>query len=119
MAVADGGELVVMAPGVHSFGEKEIIDKLIRRHGYVTTPELMAAIDTDEELQQNLVAAAHLMLSSSEKRFTITYCPPTDGPISREDIEGVHLQYGDCTEMLQRYDPAKLQPGHNTMEDGT
>ena len=54
MAVADGGELVVMAPGVHSFGEKEVIDRLIRRHGYVTTPELMAAIETDEELQDNL-----------------------------------------------------------------
>jgi hypothetical protein len=119
MAVADGGELVVMAPGVHSFGEKEVIDKLIRRHGYVTTPELMAAIESDEELQQNLVAAAHLMLSSNEKRFTTTYCPPTGGPISREDIEGVHLQYGDLAEMLQRYDPGKLKPGHNTLEDGT
>ena len=54
MAVADGGELVVMAPGVHSFREKEVIDRLIRRHGYVTTPELMAAIETDEELQDNL-----------------------------------------------------------------
>ena len=79
----------------------------------------MAAIDSDEELQQNLVAAARLMLSSSEKRFTITYCPPTDGPISREDIESVHLQYGDLAEMLQRYDPRKLQPGLNTLEDGT
>jgi len=65
------------------------------------------------------VAAAHLMLSSSENRFSITYCPPVDGPISREDIEGVHLQHGDLNEMLARYDPAKLQPGPNTLDDGT
>jgi hypothetical protein len=65
------------------------------------------------------VAAAHLMLSSSENRFRITYCPPVDGPISREDIEGVHLQHGDLNEMLARYDPAKLQPGPNTLDDGT
>ena len=31
LMVADGGELVVLAPGVRSFGERETLDRLIRR----------------------------------------------------------------------------------------
>lgn len=38
MAIADGGELIVLAPGVHRFGEDQRIDELIRKYGYRTTP---------------------------------------------------------------------------------
>ena len=34
MAIADGGELIVLAPGVETFGEDPEIDRLIRKYGY-------------------------------------------------------------------------------------
>ena len=33
MAIASGGELVVLAPGVKEFGEDKEIDRLIRKYG--------------------------------------------------------------------------------------
>ncbi len=110
MAIATGGELVVLAPGVKGFGEDPGIDRLIRRHGYRTTPQIMSAIQADPELAGSLSAAAHLIHGSSEGRFTVTYCP---GRLSRSEVEGVGYGYGDLAAMTQRYDPARLQDGWN------
>jgi len=115
MAIADGGELVVLAPGVREFGEDSEIDRLIRKYGYVTTPEVLRAVENNPELGANLSAAAHLIHGSSENRFKITYCP---GHLSREEIEGVNYCYGDLSEMERRYDAASLKDGFNTMPDG-
>lgn len=112
MAIADGGELIVLAPGVRGFGEDPGIDKLIRRYGYRTTPEIMAALHDRVDLRGSLSAAAHLIHGSSEGRFTITYCP---GRLSRAEIEGVGYRWGDLAEMTRRYDPAKLVDGWNTV----
>jgi nickel-dependent lactate racemase len=115
MAIADGGELVVLAPAVKEFGEDQEIDRLIRKYGYRTTPEILDFVRKNRDLQNNLSAAAHLIHGSSEGRFTITYCP---GQLTREEIEGVGFAYGDLKEMTARYDPEKLQDGFNTMPDG-
>jgi nickel-dependent lactate racemase len=115
MAIADAGELIVLAPGVKEFGEDSEIDRLIRKHGYVTTPEVMQAIETDPDLGQNLSAAAHLIHGSSEGRFTVTYCP---GYLSQEEIESVNYRYGDLEAMSQRYDVNTLKDGYNVMPDG-
>ncbi len=106
MAIADGGELIVLAPGVRSFGEDPEIDRLIRKYGYRTTPEIMRFVDENAELQANLSAAAHLIHGSSEERFPITYCP---GGLSREEIEGVGYAFADLAPMQQRYDVVALQ----------
>jgi nickel-dependent lactate racemase len=115
MAIADGGELVVLAPGVKTFGEDPAIDRLIRKYGYRTTPEIMQELRDNGDLQGNLSAAAHLIHGSSENRFTITYCP---GHLTRDEIEGVGYRYGDLTEMLARYNPDALRDGWNTSPDG-
>ncbi len=115
MALADGGELIVLAPGLKEFGEDPEIDRLIRKYGYVGTPAVMAALETHDELGQNLSAAAHLIHGSSEGRFSITYCP---GQLSREEIEGVNFQYADLAAMMARYDPDVLKEGVNVMNDG-
>ena len=115
MAIDDGGELIVLAPAVQTFGEDQQIDRLIRKYGYRTTPEIMQFMQENEDLQQNLSAAAHLIHGSSENRFRITYCP---GQLDRSEIEGVGYQYGDLQEMLRRYDPERLTDGWNTMDDG-
>ncbi len=115
MAIADDGELVVLAPGVSTFGEDPQIDRLIRKYGYRDTPAIMQAVRETDDLPGNLSAAAHLIHGSSEGRFRITYCP---GKLAREEIEGVGYQYADLDAVLRRYDPAVLKPGWNTMPDG-
>jgi nickel-dependent lactate racemase len=113
MALADDAELIVLAPGVHEFGEDAAIDALIRKYGYCGTPATLEAVKQDPELANNLSAAAHLIHGSSEGRFTIRYCP---GHLTQAEIEGVHFAYGDLATYTARYDPAKLADGWNTVD---
>lgn len=115
MAIADGGELVVMAPGVTMFGEDPEIDRLIRKFGYKGTPEVLRNVAKDDALKNNLSAAAHLIHGSSEGRFAITYCA---GGLSRQDVENAGFRYAPVDAMLKRYNPADLSEGHNRMPDG-
>ncbi|MFO7999869.1 MAG: lactate racemase domain-containing protein [Marinilabilia sp.] len=115
MALADGAELIVLAPGLKEFGEDQTIDKLIRKYGYMGTPPILEATEKNADLQDNLGAAAHLIHGSSEGRFSITYCP---GHLSREEIESVNFGYAPFEEMVKRYDPEKLKDGKNIMPDG-
>lgn len=115
MLIADEGELIVLAPGVRTFGEDPEIDKLIRRFGYRTTPEVMGFVEQHESLRQNLSAAAHLIHGSPEGRFRVTYCP---GGLSRQEVESVGYEYADLQETRQRYEPSELQQGWNAMLDG-
>ena len=115
MAIADDGELIVLGPGVREFGEDPEIDRLIRKYGYVKTPDVLAAVQANEDLRGNLSAAAHLIHGSSEGRFRITYCP---GHLTRKEIEGVNFGYADLDTMTQRYNPASLRDGFNTRPDG-
>lgn len=115
MAIADEGELIVLAPGLKEFGEDKEIDRLIRKYGYVTTPEVLGFVAKNEDLRNNLSAAAHLIHGSSEGRFKITYCP---GNISKEEIESVNFNYSDLDSMMKKYDPEKLNDGINKMPDG-
>ena len=115
MALADGGQLVVLAPGLKEFGEDKEIDRLIRKYGYLSSEEILYLTNENDELQQNLSAAAHLIHGSSENRFDITYCP---GYLSQQEIESVNYQYADYHSMQKKYDPKKLQDGWNTMPDG-
>jgi nickel-dependent lactate racemase len=115
MAIADGGELIVLAPGLKEFGEDKEIDRLIRKYGYKTTPEILKFVEENDDLKNNLSAAAHLIHGSSENRFSITYCP---GNLSKEEIESVNFKYADLTTMTNKYDPGKLVDGYNTLSDG-
>lgn len=113
MAMADGGELIVLAPGLKEFGEDKEIDRLIRKYGYVGTDKVLELVEEHDELKNNLSAAAHLIHGSSEGRFNITYCP---GNISKEEIESVNFAYADLGEMMSKYDPKVLKDGFNTVE---
>ncbi len=113
MALADGGELIVLAPAVREFGEDKTIDALIRKYGYRGTPAILAAVDANPDLASELGAASHLIHASSEGRFTITWCP---GHLTREEVEGVGFGYGDLAAMLKKYDPAKLTHGYNRVD---
>jgi nickel-dependent lactate racemase len=113
MALADGAELIVLAPGVREFGEDPAIDALIRKYGYRGTPETLRLVQENEDLASSLGAAAHLIHGSSEGRFTITYCP---GRLNRAEIEGAGFRYAPLDNMLARYNPARLRDGVNELD---
>lgn len=115
MAIADAGELVVLAPGVHTFGEDKEIDRLIRKYGYRGTDYVLKAVAANDELKQNLSAAAHLIHGSSEGRFAIRYCP---GHLSKEEVESAGYLYGDLAAMQARYVTDRTVEGWNVTADG-
>ncbi|KAK1741857.1 putative lactate racemase-like protein [Skeletonema marinoi] len=114
MAIDDGGELIVLAPWVETFGEDDCIDSLIRKVGYVGTPGIMQAMENDDELKSNLSAVAHLIHGSSEGRFSVTYCP---GKLTKEEVESVGYKYSDLEKMKQVYNIETLKDGWNTRTD--
>ena len=119
MAIADGGELIVLAPALREFGEDKQIDKLIRKYGYRGTPLTLEAVDKNEDIRNNLSAAAHLIHGSSEGRFSITYCPGKEaGNLSKKEIESVGFQYGDLDMMCKKYRPQSLMDGFHKLPDG-
>lgn len=115
MAIADNGELIILAPGLKEFGEDHEIDRLIRKYGYRGTPATLQAVKEHEELRNNLSAAAHLIHGSSEDRFRITYCP---GSLTENEIKSVNFNYADYRVMIRKYNPEKLKEGINIMPDG-
>ncbi|MST63232.1 lactate racemase domain-containing protein [Schaalia hyovaginalis] len=115
MAIADGGELLIIAPGVERFGEQPEVDALIRKYGYIGQREVIDRYRVEPDLQDIPHAAAHLPHSSSEGRFTIRYAP---GHLSREEIESVGFAYMDPAEAITRYNPQTMAEGWNTMPDG-
>ena len=116
MAMADGGELIIMAPGLAHFGEDAGIDTLIRKYGYRSSPEIRTFVRGNEDLASSLSAAAHLIHGSSEGRFKVTYAP---GPaISQADIEGVGYGYASLEAMLKKYDVEKMSLGWNKLPSG-
>jgi nickel-dependent lactate racemase len=103
LAMADGGELFIVAPGVSRFGEDPTVDALIRRHGYHGREAALQAMAADPELAANLAAVAHLIHGSTEGRFSVTYAP---GPeLSRAEVEAVGFRYLALDEALERFPP--------------
>ena len=113
MALADGAELIVLAPALKEFGEDKTIDRLIRKYGYANTPAILKAVEENADIQENLGAAAHLIHGSSEGRFSITYCPGDH--ISKEEIESVNYGYAPYAEMMEKYNVNQLKDGWNTV----
>lgn len=115
MAIADGGELIILAPGVRQFGEDKKVDSLIRKYGYRGRIEILEALRRNKDLQENMGAAAHLIHGSSDGRFQITYAVRE---ISQEEICEVGYQSANYDLMARRYPPEKLQPGFQITPEG-
>ena len=115
MAIADGGELLILAPGLKRFGEQPEVDAIIRKYGYCGTPKVMEAYKTESDLIDLAHATAHLIHGSSEGRFTIRYAP---GHVSEEDVKTVGFEYADLAEMQKLYPADEMKPGWNTTASG-
>lgn len=115
MAIADDGELIVLAPGVNKFGEDNENDLLIRKYGYVGREKVLQLTKENDDLQNNLSVAAHLIHGSSDGRFKITYAVEH---LTKEEIEKANFKYMPLREAYKKYDPKKLKDGFNTLDDG-
>lgn len=115
MALADGGELLVLAPGLKRFGEQPDVDAIIRKYGYSGTPRVMEEYGRQADLQELAHATAHLMHGSSEGRFQITYAP---GHLTQAEMESVNFCYADLAAMTNRYRPDERREGWNRTDDG-
>ena len=116
MAMADGGELIILAPGVEKFGEDAECDRLIRKYGYRGRLHTLEQFKRPEngDLRANMGAAAHLIHGSSDCRFSVTCAVKA---ISRAAIEAVGYQSADYDALAAKYDPQKLAYGYNTVCD--
>jgi nickel-dependent lactate racemase len=115
MAVADGGELIILCPGINSFGEDPSNDFIIRKYGYQSVDNLLRAFKDNGDLDNYLTPLSHLLISSPENRFKVTYSAKN---ISRKEIESVHCTYADYEEIVKKYNPFTLKEGENIMPDG-
>ena len=115
MAMADGGELIILAPGVERFGEDLQVDGLIRKYGYKGRLHTLEEFNKpeNEDLRANMGAAAHLIHGSSDGRFSITYAVKE---ISQEEIAGVGFIPASYDELAKKYDPHALSFGYNTVD---
>ncbi|MCD7907983.1 MAG: D-mannonate epimerase, partial [Clostridium sp.] len=116
MMIADGGELLVIAPGLRRFGENAEVDGLIRRYGYRGTPRTMELVEQGAFVGADMVSA-HMIHSSSEGRFSITYAVDPEN-MTREEIEGVGYRYMELSKALERYPVEQLSEGAQVMPDG-
>lgn len=111
--IADGGDLIVIAPGVERFGEQAEVDAMIRKYGYKGTPNTLKAYAADPVLHDLAHASAHLIHGSTEGRFNVTYAP--SDKLSKEEIESIGYNYLSLDEAMKRYDVANLKDGFNTV----
>ena len=115
MAIADGGELIILAPGVTKFGEDAQVDRLIRKYGYKGRLHTLEEFNRPEntDLRENMGAAAHLIHGSSDGRFSIAYAVKE---ITQQEIQGAGFRPADYDELAKKYDPKTLKYGYNTVD---
>jgi nickel-dependent lactate racemase len=112
MAIADKGELIILAPGVRKFGEDSENDRLIRKYGYIGRENILAKVAKNDDLKNNMSVTAHIIHGSSDGRFSISYAVRH---LTREEVEKVGFKYLDYDETVKKYDPSRLKEGYNTV----
>lgn len=115
MAMANGGQLIILAPGVKMFGEDPDNDRLIRKYGYVGREKVLELVKQNDDLKNCLSVAAHLIHGSSDGRFEITYCTKL---LSEQEVRSVNFNYIPYDDAALQYDPLKLKDGYNTLANG-
>ncbi len=116
MALADGGELVVIAPGLKRFGEQPEVDAFIRKYGYVGTPRVMEQYRQNADMQDLAHATAHLIHGSSEGRFNDHV---RAGPsVARRKSKASTSATPTSTTRSPATGPTECKQGWNTTADG-
>ncbi|MGL4677255.1 MAG: lactate racemase domain-containing protein [Brevinema sp.] len=115
MLIADGGELIILAPGVRQFGENDEINQLIQKYGYRGRENILKFYDNYSQDKPSYMVGAHLIHGSSDGRFSITYAVQH---LSKEEIENVGFTYLSLEQAYKKYKLETLSPGVNILEDG-
>ncbi len=120
MAMQEGGELVVIAPGLRSYVDdpqkNPQMDALLQNYGYRGKACIMDAVEVDPELKANLSVAAHLMHGSPDNRFDVTFA--TDpARMSDEAVKRVGFNWMHEREARQHYKPEGLSAGYHLSAD--
>ena len=111
--IEDGGELLIIAPGLKKFGEDEQNDQLIRKYGYAGREKVLKLVEEKEDLKNNLSVAAHLIHGSTNGRFkAVIACED----LTKEEIENVNFEYQPLNQALEKYNLEDLQPGFNQLD---
>ncbi len=146
MALADGGELVIIAPGLVRFGEQPAVNALIRKHGYCGTPRIMEAYKRDSGVVEQGSGGGRVEDNRANALRLHSSAPPllpslhdlahaaahlihgssegrfrityAPGHLSPADIEAVRYEFLDIQSALTRYRPENCQPGWNSTADG-
>lgn len=113
MAIADDGDLIILAPGVMKFGEDTENDKCIRKYGYLGREKILKLSKGNQDLQNNKSVAAHLIHGSSDGRFRITYAVKK---LRQCEVENAGFEYMDYDEAVGKYNPKILKNGFNILE---
>lgn len=114
-AIADDGELIIIAPGIEKFGEDKEFDRLIRKYGYQGTENTLESVRESKELQDNLSAAAHLIHGSSENRFKITFSTKY---LTEAEVKKANFNYLSLEEALEKYKIKEFDYGFNKLDSG-
>ena len=113
-AIADNGEIIIVASGLRTIGENDKFDYLIKKYGYVGTDQVVSLVKKNKELRDNLAVPAHLIHGSPEDRFEVTYVSDN---ISKELINKVGYNYLSLDELNEIYNIAELETGWNNLGD--
>ena len=116
MAIADGGELIVLAPGVKIFGEDPDNDKMIRKYGYCDREKRHPPLpDAGRPQAEPLRRRASYPRQLRRPLLHHLLHPFADG---RRGARASATNYMPYDEAVKRYDPARLKDGFNTLPDG-
>lgn len=116
MAIADGGWLLVIAPGLKMFGENETVDAAIRQYGYCGTKAIMELYG--QGVFENLeMVSAHLIHSSSDGRFNITYATNPEC-MPEADVRKAGYGWMPLDHALKLFHPEDKSEGYYTSESG-
>ncbi len=115
MCLADGGELILLAPGIERLAAHDAPLAVYRRTGYLGAAELRDRQRADAELGTEPWLAAHLLNGSSSGRAKIYHA--LDG-IDAETLRALNLWPMEQEETLFRYRPARAKAGWNITNEG-
>lgn len=115
LAVKPGGEIIIIAPGVHTFGENDLADGIIRKYGYTPRDKMLELRKTESTLRDNLSLVGHLIHGCPEG-IHVTYCT---NKLSREEMKKANLGYMRVEEALVKYPCQNWKNGWQKASDGS
>ena len=113
--VTEDGEIIVIAPGVHTFGENDLADQAIRKYGYRPREEMLGLYKTDPLLSSNMSLAGHLIRSVPSLKTKLTYCTDL---LTKEEIEHAGFCHMSVEEALEAYLCQEWKTGWKTLPNG-